>query len=339
MQVIHVATKDGGIANQDGGIVLPSMADEPKDLELYGPWMVAETRLRRSPLQSLTIVRLEIRNVPQAVATGNVVTRNTSYMASNPNKRSKGAGKLSKTVEVVSMTARQSAITVNHPSNIRTGQHSAVKIVESGMRDRWEMPGDLRILSRPILSELDQNISRHANDAQSVELLGPGDPRLVGAMDHLSDEEDMVTIFDEDELTEAIGVERDDTPWIMGGDFNSILSADERSGGALNRRVPSTDSIRDPSRPFWFIMAWQEHPSFHDFLDSWKDDVDVVTNVERFCVDVEKWNNEIFCHIGRKKRRFLARLRGIDNVLASRHSSSLIRLTSQLRKALDLILE
>ncbi|KAK8655624.1 hypothetical protein V6N13_108198 [Hibiscus sabdariffa] len=191
MQVIHVATKDGGIANQDGGIVLPSMADEPKDLELYGPWM-----------------RLEIRNVPQAVATGNVVTRNTSYMASNPNKRSKGAGKLSKTVEVVSMTARQSAITVNHPSNIRTGQHSAVKIVESGMRDRWEMPGDLRILSRPILSELDQNISRHANDAQSVELLGPGDPRLVGAMDHLSDEEDMVTIFDEDELTEAIGVER-----------------------------------------------------------------------------------------------------------------------------------
>ncbi|KAL4342248.1 hypothetical protein GQ457_08G035730 [Hibiscus cannabinus] len=93
-------------------------------------------------------------------------------------------------------------------------------------------------------------------------------------------------------------------------------------------------------RPFRFIAAWQDHPDFQNFLQGiWKNDIPLLENVENFRRVVGLWNADTFGHIGRRKQRLMARLKGIDRSLAVRYSISLVRLASKLRKELDMVLE
>ncbi|KAK9033208.1 hypothetical protein V6N11_018244 [Hibiscus sabdariffa] len=51
--------------------------------------------------------------------------------------------------------------------------------------------------------------------------------------------------------------------------------------------------------------------------------------------DLKPSDDEFFCHIGRKRKELLARLRGIDKVLRMAHSDFLVQLDLELRAELD----
>lgn len=54
---------------------------------------------------------------------------------------------------------------------------------------------------------------------------------------------------------------------------------------------------------------------------------------------MQLWNKNHFGNVFGKKRRFLARLNGIQNAMSERPSTSLIKLERSLLKILDIILD
>ncbi|KAL4280137.1 hypothetical protein GQ457_03G022960 [Hibiscus cannabinus] len=140
----------------------------------------------------------------------------------------------------------------------------------------------------------------------------------------------------------------------LGGDFNVILSGDERTGGANvhsggsrllgSDHRPLLGSLGDVgltacNRPFRFIEAWQTHPQFKEFLcHTWSPEASWSDNVAKFHSDVEIWNKEVFGHLGNRKRRLRARLRGIDRALMTRHSDYLRELAVVLRSELEVVM-
>ncbi|KAL4277875.1 hypothetical protein GQ457_03G022350 [Hibiscus cannabinus] len=151
-------------------------------------------------------------------------------------------------------------------------------------------------------------------------------------------------------------------PWFVEGDFNVILLADERRGGS--------DSHTQGSRPFAdFIFrtgfsnmgfrglpftwsrgnlyqrldqclannAWISKTTqpFSDLLKrTWGGD-DFLANANSFINEVKDWNLSVFGNIGKKKKRLLARLKGIDAALARSHSDSLVDFGHKLRSELE----
>ncbi|KAL4291794.1 hypothetical protein GQ457_14G018220 [Hibiscus cannabinus] len=79
-------------------------------------------------------------------------------------------------------------------------------------------------------------------------------------------------------------------------------------------------------RPFRYIFAWQEHPTFSDLLKRTWDGDNFLANANSFTKEVKDWNLSLFGDIGKKKKRLLARLKGIDTALAKSHSDSLVDL-------------
>ncbi|KAK8517188.1 hypothetical protein V6N12_032385 [Hibiscus sabdariffa] len=109
--------------------------------------------------------------------------------------------------------------------------------------------------------------------------------------------------------------------WKRRGDFNTILTADERRGAAR------------------YLDVWQENDQFIEFLTStWVDSDSLVVNIKRFQTAVASRNVEIFGHIGQRKKMIKARLRGIDRALSVRHSDSMVALESRLKSELEEIL-
>ncbi|KAL4379799.1 hypothetical protein GQ457_02G025960 [Hibiscus cannabinus] len=198
-----------------------------------------------------------------------------------------------------------------------------------------------------------------------------------------------------------------DIPWVVGGDFNVILGADERRGGSnshvqgsrpfaeflcrsglhdmgfrgspftwsrgnlyerLDRCLAnkswvscfphsflcqlekngsdhrpllcSEELLRETRpRPFRYIMAWQEHPSFQEFLKLVWGTVDLLSNISSFRSKVQDWNSSVFGNIGRRKKRLLARIHGIDAALDRKHSNSLVILGKKLRAELEAVMD
>ncbi|KAE8675071.1 hypothetical protein F3Y22_tig00111701pilonHSYRG00075 [Hibiscus syriacus] len=106
----------------------------------------------------------------------------------------------------------------------------------------------------------------------------------------------------------------------------------------LMRIKPPLSSLTTP--PFRFLLSWQDLPGFKDLLCSaWASDRDTRQNLDTLRTSLSVWNLNTFGDIGRRKRKLLARLRGIDNALSCRESDFLMELEKDLKKELELVLE
>ncbi|KAL4341262.1 hypothetical protein GQ457_08G035530 [Hibiscus cannabinus] len=123
-----------------------------------------------------------------------------------------------------------------------------------------------------------------------------------------------------------------DMAWVLGGDFNSIIRADERAGGS--------SGISHLFQDFTFDNGlFDDHPQFQEFLRStWDLHLDVESNIKVFIDHDCDWNVKVFGHIGKKKKELLARLRGIDRTLRIYHSEFLVQLDMELRAELAEVL-
>ncbi|KAL4319850.1 hypothetical protein GQ457_18G018210 [Hibiscus cannabinus] len=93
-------------------------------------------------------------------------------------------------------------------------------------------------------------------------------------------------------------------------------------------------------RPYRFLAAWNDHPSFNELLESsWSKGDTLEEKISWFQQNSSKWNSTVFGHIGKRKSTLLARLRGIEKSLAKSESSFLLNLESELKAELDEVLK
>ncbi|KAL4280973.1 hypothetical protein GQ457_03G007680 [Hibiscus cannabinus] len=92
-------------------------------------------------------------------------------------------------------------------------------------------------------------------------------------------------------------------------------------------------------RPFRYIAAWNEHPDFANFLKGvWSDSASMDQNVSLFQQRSRVWNSEVFGHIGRRKKLFLARIKGVELALENSGNPYLLMLEDELKRELDSVL-
>lgn len=94
------------------------------------------------------------------------------------------------------------------------------------------------------------------------------------------------------------------------------------------------------SRPFKFQSFLLFNPSFPNVVNqAWIQPRKLSEAMEVFSKEAIGWNKNHFGNIFSKKRRIMARLRGIQMAMASNPSSSLINLENQLLRELDVVLD
>ncbi|KAK8487708.1 hypothetical protein V6N12_017762 [Hibiscus sabdariffa] len=161
-----------------------SEGQDIKEIESFGPWMVAKTHRRRPAVRNAAIDNTRsladlgtTKEHPSVGGSSNGVTKNTAYMASNLDKCSKAAAVQTRTAMVIPTVAGQSAKAVEHVTGGLKGSHTAVKIMEPTVKAGLK--------------------------GNTLEGFHP--PVLVS---HSSDEETMYDMSDEEAMTEVEEVER-----------------------------------------------------------------------------------------------------------------------------------
>ncbi|GMI89723.1 hypothetical protein HRI_002641600 [Hibiscus trionum] len=97
---------------------------------------------------------------------------------------------------------------------------------------------------------------------------------------------------------------------------------------------------RIPSQHFRFFSGWLNHDDFSRMVsDNWIPSSSMATTLAHFTMAASTWNKCVFGYIGMKKRILMARLRGIQRALATRHSSFLHNLKSALLIELEKLLD
>ncbi|KAI9093716.1 hypothetical protein K1719_027165 [Acacia pycnantha] len=72
-----------------------------------------------------------------------------------------------------------------------------------------------------------------------------------------------------------------------------------------------------------FLAAWLTHPDFKPLVKRiWERDPNILNCITTFTEEVKIWNSETFGAIGKRKRRLLSRIRGIQSKLEDHHNSS-----------------
>ncbi|KAK8655794.1 hypothetical protein V6N13_108360 [Hibiscus sabdariffa] len=91
--------------------------------------------------------------------------------------------------------------------------------------------------------------------------------------------------------------------------------------------------------PFRYLAAWQGDLSFVYMLQKvCVKDASVVSNLDSFIREASVWNRDVFGHMGKRKARLLARIRGIEKALKFSSSTNLQELEQVLKEELDLVL-
>ena len=93
------------------------------------------------------------------------------------------------------------------------------------------------------------------------------------------------------------------------------------------------------SKPFRFQSSWLADDSFPNLVrDAWSNNPGLYDAIKKFTTKAAKWNRVHFGNVFAKKRRVLARLSGIQRVMADGPSGFLINLEKQLQIDLSNIL-
>ncbi|KAK8618086.1 hypothetical protein V6N13_115961 [Hibiscus sabdariffa] len=91
---------------------------------------------------------------------------------------------------------------------------------------------------------------------------------------------------------------------------------------------------------FRYFTGWQLHDDFRRMiLDNWRPTSSLSETIRSFTIAVEDWNNNIFGHIGTRKRILQARLRAVQRVLCTQNSSFLSNLENELFLELESLLD
>ncbi|KAK8598764.1 hypothetical protein V6N13_094724 [Hibiscus sabdariffa] len=91
---------------------------------------------------------------------------------------------------------------------------------------------------------------------------------------------------------------------------------------------------------FRYFSGWLAHEDFNRMvLDNWCPKITMTETLLHFSKATDVWNKFVFGYIGRKKRRLMARLRGIQKFLCTRPSRFLSSLESDLLIELENILD
>ncbi|CAL1405873.1 unnamed protein product [Linum trigynum] len=106
-----------------------------------------------------------------------------------------------------------------------------------------------------------------------------------------------------------------------------------------------TNVILQPSQPypakqFRFEAAWMTNNTLPNLISSaWDGNVALPMALESLAGKLVHWNEEVFGDVKQRKRRLLARLKGIELRLAGAFSPGLAKLHSKLSRELDKVLE
>ncbi|GMJ00023.1 hypothetical protein HRI_003671500 [Hibiscus trionum] len=93
------------------------------------------------------------------------------------------------------------------------------------------------------------------------------------------------------------------------------------------------------AKPFRFVQSWQASAEFTPFLEkSWDKLLSLDENISNLQQKLPHWQADCIGSLGKRKRRILARLKGIDKALGHRYSRSLSEPEKVLKGELDDIL-
>ncbi|GMI67469.1 hypothetical protein HRI_000416200 [Hibiscus trionum] len=122
---------------------------------------------------------------------------------------------------------------------------------------------------------------------------------------------------------------------------NSLVMHLDRIGSDHRPLLLCTEQIVPvlDDRPFRFLSAWQDFDDFIPLLqNSWSANLSLNENIKNLKGNLSQWHSRRFGDLGKRKKRIIARLRGIDRALGVRHSASLYELEKSLKAELDDIL-
>ncbi|KAJ8769457.1 hypothetical protein K2173_002947 [Erythroxylum novogranatense] len=143
------------------------------------------------------------------------------------------------------------------------------------------------------------------------------------------------------------------TPWLLAGDFNAILCRAEKKGSISRTYGGDPDfqnfifsaGLRDMGlmgphrptpRPFRFFPGWLSHEGFGEFVrNSWLPNLRAPEAVERLREKAIIWNKSTFGVLSFRKKRIIARLKGLQRALETHRTINLIRTEIDLRGTAD----
>ena len=87
-----------------------------------------------------------------------------------------------------------------------------------------------------------------------------------------------------------------------------------------------------PPRPFQFQPIWLSHPTFPSVVrEAWNTPPSLQQALSSFTIKANSWNKNQFDNLFHRKKRILARLKGIQESLSIRSNSFLVDLEGKLR--------
>ena len=92
-------------------------------------------------------------------------------------------------------------------------------------------------------------------------------------------------------------------------------------------------------KSFWFLAPWLTDERFQPFVENnWKRNLNCTNATADFINKLGNWNKDIFDNIFKRKKELLARIGGIQRFLEKRHSRSLSKLETKLKRDLEKVL-
>ena len=92
-------------------------------------------------------------------------------------------------------------------------------------------------------------------------------------------------------------------------------------------------------KSFWFLAPWLTDERFQPFVENnWKRNLNCTNAAIDFINKLGNWNKDIFGNIFKRKKELLARIGGMQRFLEKRHSRSLTKLKTKLKRDLEKVL-